>query len=84
MHKDREIPPDFPVSRDITVKHSNHEKRFSMKSKDPSKQILKISEIIRPFLLVAFTMLTHSELLACPMVPCHLHREVQTLCDIPQ
>lgn len=83
-HKVKKIPPVLPVSRNIAESSSNHEKRFSMESKDHSKWILKISEIIRPFCLVTVTMLTHRELLVCLMVPCHLHCEVQTLCDILQ
>lgn len=84
VHKVKKIPSASPFSRDITRKSSNHEKRFSMESEDPSKQILKISEIIRPFCLVTGTMLTHThrELLVCLMEPCHHHCEVQTLCDI--
>lgn len=62
IHKVKKIPPASPVLRDITQKSSHHEKRFCMESKDPSKQILKISAIIRPFCLVTVTMLTHRAL----------------------
>lgn len=84
MHKVKKIALDSPVSRDITGKSSNHEKRCSMEGKDPSKQIFKICEIIRPFCLVTFMVLTHTELLVCLMLSCHLHCELQTPYDILQ